>query len=92
MSRLVTERDVQALAAGSRLVVEPGAIVTPAARDLAHARGIELAFGDAPAARGAPRCCPEHGDATDGGWPKLADGDWLVEVRDGKVRARRIER
>jgi hypothetical protein len=81
--RLVTERDVARLPAGARLELERDALVTPAARDLACARGIRLEVeGGSAAAAAAPE--------TSAGWPKLEDGEWLVEVRGGKVRARRI--
>jgi len=47
--RVVTEADVRGAAqAGRALAVPPGAVVTPAARDLARALGIALTETDAP--------------------------------------------
>lgn len=43
---LVTERDVLAMPAGTRLVLGPGRIATPAALDAAFARGIQVTHGD----------------------------------------------
>jgi hypothetical protein len=40
--RIVVERDVLEAAAGGRLVLGPGAVVTPLARDTAAERGVEL--------------------------------------------------
>jgi len=94
--RLITERDVERLAAGGRLRVDRETLVTPAARDLAFARGIDLAPDAAAHDEAAPgRCgcsgCKGGGPcACAGPWPALADGDYLLEVRDGRVRARRI--
>jgi hypothetical protein len=102
MKRLITERDVQRIAAGGKLLLDRDTIVTPAARGHAITRGIELvgearATGAAPPkAEAAANTCGCHGcrfgAACDcsGPWPKLPDGDYLLEVRDGRVRARRI--
>jgi hypothetical protein len=94
--KLVTERDVQQLAAGARLEVGRDTLVTPAARDAALVRGVALvesatatAPASAPAATerttaAAPTCC---GSCATGG---LGDGDYLVTVRDGKAHVRKI--
>ena len=39
---VITEADVRGLAAGAKLMVREGAILTPAAQDLIRERGIEL--------------------------------------------------
>jgi hypothetical protein len=107
MKLLITERDVQKLAPGSKLELGRDTLVTPSARDLAFARRIELVeAGVAPSAASLtnPReslCSCERchrGQSCNcervpsGAWPKLADGDYLLEVRDGNVRLRRVER
>lgn len=82
MKRLVTEADVRRMARGARLVVERDMIVTPAARDCALLAGIEV-VESACATKPAGGC----GGAE---LPKLGDGDWLVQVRDGRVTTRRV--
>jgi hypothetical protein len=98
--KLITERDVARLAAGSRLDADRDTLITPAARDLAFVRAIEIISAAAPApaksANSASRsaCCSECAagrPCCSAKWPPLADGDWLLEVRAGAVRARRIE-
>jgi len=110
--RLITERDVQQLPLGGKLAVDRDTIVTPAARDLCFARGIEIApagsasstiasgasstsgatrSGASAASCGCNGCKSGGACACEGPWPKLADGEYLLEVRDGRVRARRIE-
>ncbi len=94
--RLITERDVARLAAGAKILLDRDTIVTPAARDLAFARGIEVVEAAAPRAISPLASAPPAAasaatpDVPAGGWPKLADGDYLLEVRDGRVRARRV--
>jgi hypothetical protein len=91
--KLITERDVARLSAGSRLESDRDTLITPAARDLAFVRGIEIISAAAPAGPRAA-CCAECSAGRPCGaakWPPLADGDWLLEVRGGAVRARRVE-
>jgi len=88
--RLITEQDVARLEAGSRLVVDRDTIVTPAARDLAYARGIDLAPADGPAAKREQAEQARNVAPLTGPWPTLPDGDYLLEVRNGRVRARRV--
>jgi len=81
--RLVTEATIRALEPGAILKVLEGTLITPAARDLASLRGIRIEpqAADPAASRGL-----RDGDRVD-----LPDGEWLLEVRDGRVRLRRIE-
>ena len=104
MKRLITERDVQQMPPGSKLELGRDTIVTPSARDLAFARRIELveagAAAAAPPAKSSPCGCEgckagnscDCGRAAEGPWPKLEDGDYLLEVRSGRVRLRRVDR
>jgi hypothetical protein len=92
--KLITERDVARLQAGGTLEIDRDTLVTPAARDLAFVRGIALVSpASALAASGRICCagCSSGKPCAAARWPALADGDWLLEVRGGKVRARRIE-
>lgn len=91
MKRLVTERDVARLAPGSRLEMDRDTLITPAARDLAFVRQIEIVE---PSTTKAPCTCAGCRAGTtcecEPAWPKLADGDYHLEVRGGKVRSRRV--
>lgn len=82
MKRLVTESDVRRMARGARIVVDRDTLVTPAARDFALLAGIEV----------VESACAVKPAAGGGGaeLPKLGEGDWLVQVRDGRVTARRV--
>lgn len=95
MTRLITEADLRRLAPGARVAVGAGTLVTPAARDYALVAGIVLDDSARERGRGASCCaaCAGGGPCACGAkLPPLADGDWLVEVRGGVARARRIER
>ncbi|MEW6071957.1 MAG: hypothetical protein AB1726_05080 [Planctomycetota bacterium] len=83
---LYTEADVRALAAGSELVLGERAIATPAALDLAHARGIRVRWADGTVTPGAARA--EH----DCLWHRIlaADGSYVVEVAGGRARVTRL--
>lgn len=75
--RLVTEADVLALAPGSELVLDGPTIVTPAALDAAHRRGLRLRrTGEAAPARAVPA-----------GLERLLaqDGTYVVVVRAGRM-------
>jgi len=92
--KLITERDVTRLQAGGTLEIDRDTLITPAARDLAFVRGIALVDpARAPAASGRICCegCSAGKPCAAARWPALADGDWLLEVRGGRVRARRVE-
>ena len=92
--RLITERDVARLSAGGTLEIGRDTLITPAARDLAFVRGIALVDpATPPAATGRICCagCSAGRPCAAARWPALADGDWLLEVRGGRVRARRVE-
>lgn len=74
--KLILESDVRGLAPGARLRVEPGDIITPAALDAAHERGIEVWRGSQAPKAGPKRDCLWH--------KMLAEpGKYLVEVKDG---------
>ena len=91
--RLITERDVARIAAGGTLELDRDTLITPSARDLAFVRGIALVDPAAPAAATGTFCCESCSSGrpcASARWPALADGDWLLEVREGRVRARRI--
>jgi hypothetical protein len=50
--RLYTESDVAALPRGATIALGKEALATPAAIDLAFARGVRVSYGEAPAAAG----------------------------------------
>ena len=77
--KLILESDVRTLSAGSSLRVEPGDIITPAALDAAHERGIQVWRGSAaPSSGGHAKNCLWH--------KMLAEpGKYLVEVQDGEA-------
>ena len=81
--RLYTEANVRELPAGSELVLGKEALATPAALELAFARGIRVKYGDGTATPGAGAPPPSEGL-----WKKLlgADGEYVVQVRSGKAR------
>lgn len=81
--RLYTERNVRELAAGSELVLGKEAIATPAALELAFARGIRVRYGDGTSTPGTTTTAP-----ADGGLKKLLaeDGEYVVQVKAGRAR------
>jgi hypothetical protein len=84
--RLISEGCVRDMAAGGELVVGPHDIVTPAALELAFARGIRVRWSDeAPAAGGTPTV----GSSL---WTSVlaADGNYVVEVKNGRARVFRL--
>jgi hypothetical protein len=86
--RLITEACVRRLAAGAELVIDPQTIVTPAALDLAFARGhrVRRVSGDeAGAAAG-----PDAGEGARLAERLAADGVYQVVVRDGRARVWRV--
>ena len=81
--RLYTEANVRELSAGSELVLGKEAIATPAALELAFARGIRVKWSDGtstPAARAAA--------AADSALMTLLaeDGEYVVQVKGGRAR------
>ena len=100
MKRLITERDVAQRSAGTEIALDRDTVVTPAARDLAFIRGIRFVESGAPARPVAAKCpgcsggsgpctCPP-GARCASDVTKLADGDYLLEIRGGKPHIRRI--
>jgi hypothetical protein len=81
--RLYTEANVRELPAGSELVLGKEALATPAALELAFARGIRVKYGDGTSTPGAGAPAPSEGL-----WKKLlaADGEYVVQVKAGKAR------
>ncbi len=78
------EARVRKLPDGAEIVLGPGAIATPAALDLAFARGIAVRRGG-----GTGSATPASGDAL---WRKIlaTDGTYVVEVRGGRPRIARM--
>ena len=81
--RLYTETNVRELPAGSELVLGKDAIATPAALELAFARGIRVKYGDGTSTPGAAAASP-----ADAGLKKLLaeDGEYVVQVKSGRAR------
>lgn len=75
--KLILESDVRQLAPGSSLQVAPGDIITPAALDAAHERGVRVW-------RGTPAKGADHKDCL---WHKMLaePGKYLVEVQNGQA-------
>ena len=81
--RLYTETNVRELAAGSELVLGKDAIATPAALELAFARGIRVKYGDGtstPAASSGPQLDPALKQLL------AEDGEYVVQVKGGRAR------
>lgn len=81
--RLYTEMSVRELSAGSELVLGKEAIATPAALELAFARGIRVRYGDGSSTPAASAAAP-----AEAGLKKLLteDGEYVVQVRSGRAR------
>jgi len=81
--RLYTETNVRELPAGSELVLGKEAIATPAALELAFARGIRVRYGDGTSTPGASAAAPASA-----GLAKLLaeDGEYVVQVKSGRAR------
>lgn len=80
--RLYTEANVRELSAGAELVLGKEALATPAALELAFARGIRVRYGEDTSTPGA------GAPPSDGLWKKLlaADGEYVVQVKAGRAR------
>ncbi len=85
--RLYTEMNVRELPAGSELVLGQSAIATPAALELAFARGIRVRYGDGTSTPGSSELRASAAP-TDGGLKKLLaeDGEYVVQVESGRAR------
>ena len=83
--RLYTESDVAALPRGAVLVLGKEALATPSALDLAHARGVQVRYGDAKPSEGATGSGAET-------WGKLLaqDGTYVVTVKAGAAIVTRL--
>ncbi|MHC4377973.1 MAG: hypothetical protein ACYS26_15345 [Planctomycetota bacterium] len=82
--RLITEACVRRLAAGAELVIDADTIVTPAALDLAFARGHRVRRVAAGEATPAPRDGQRLAERLQ------TDGVYQVVVRDGRARVWRV--
>lgn len=82
--RLITEACVRRLAAGAELVIDADTIVTPAALDLAFARGHRVRRVAAGEAAPAPRDEQRLAERMQ------TDGVYQVVVRDGRARVWRV--
>lgn len=83
---LVSEACVRGMSPGSKLVLGPNRIATPAALDLAFARGIRVVHG----AESAPA-----GSNTESGalWARMKKlpGTYVVVVEDGRAVVSRLD-
>jgi len=81
--RLYTEMNVRELPAGSELVLGRDAIATPAALELAFARGIRVKYGDGTSTPASSAAAP-----LDAGLKRLLaeDGEYVVQVKGGRAR------
>ena len=85
--RLYTEANVRELPAGSELVLGKEALATPAALELAFARGIRVKYGDGTSTPAAGATAP-----ADSALKKLLseDGEYVVQVKGGRARVFRL--
>lgn len=83
---LVVEACVRDMAPGSTLVLGPNRIATPAALDLAFARGIRVVHGSE--AADAAKTAASGGDL----WARMKreSGTYVVVVRDGRAVVSRL--
>ena len=81
--KLIIESDIRALARGAQLVIEAGTIVTPAALDSAHERGVTL---DRRAGSGQSGLAGTS-RSKECLWHKMLGepGKYLVEVKNGEA-------
>jgi hypothetical protein len=86
--RLYTEANVRELPAGSELVLGRDALATPAALELAFARGIRVRYGDGTS---TPAASASAGG--DGLWKQVLarDGEYVVQVKSGRARVFKLE-
>jgi len=85
--RLYTEASVHELPPGAEIVLGREALATPAALELAFARGIRVKWSD-----GASTPAPGPAASGDTLWKKItaADGSYVVEVQGGRARVFRL--
>lgn len=85
--RLYTEANVRELPAGSELVLGKEALATPAALELAFARGIHVKWSDGTSTPGAGAAASRQSGLT-----KLLaeDGEYVVQVKGGRARVFRL--
>jgi hypothetical protein len=85
--KLITESCVGKMSAGESVRLEPGTIVTPAARDLAFTRGVRLLEGAAASGE-----CGSQGGESDCMWHRVlsTEGDFVVQVRGGRAVISRL--
>lgn len=85
--RLYTEANVRELPAGSELVLGKDSIATPAALELAFARGVRVKWADGTSTPAASAAAP-----ADAGLRKLLaeDGEYVVQVKGGRARVFRL--
>lgn len=88
--RLITEADVRAMGAGEVLRVDGRTIVTPAALDAAHARGLRVVRGEACGGAAAP---PARTAGEECLWHSMlaTEGTFVVEVRGGRAIVHQLE-
>lgn len=83
--RLYTEADVAALPRGAALVLGKEALATPAALDLAFARGIAVSYADGKTVAGQPVARDESLSRM-----LATDGTYVVTVQKGKAIITRL--
>ena len=83
---LYDEARVRALPDGGELVLGPGDLATPAALDLAFAKGMRVVRGASARARGVAAA------SADALWRRILaeDGTYVIEVRGGQPRVHRL--
>ena len=86
--RLYTEANVRELSAGSELVLGQDAIATPAALELAFARGVRVKWSDGTSTPSSSAAAAP-GDVL---LEKLLaeDGEYVVQVKGGRARVFRL--
>ena len=98
MKRLLTERDVRAWIGREPIRVDEETLITPAALDLAHERGIPVVYAGARASTvapetvpGAPHAAPSP-ETPSGGEVRLptGEGTYLVRVEGGRRTVYRV--
>ena len=83
--RLYTEASIRALRPGAEIVLGSEALATPAALDLAFARGIRVRWSDNSASEPVN---PARSDL----WERMlaSEGEFIVRVRDGRAQVFRL--
>ena len=91
--RLITERTIKAMTAPGELEVDRRCIITPAAWDAALLRGIRIVRrdGDPSSVDDGTRSRSPEATRTARTLERLGDGDYLLQIRDGRIRIFRID-